>query len=325
VIKDRDELDRHRPDFGGARNFFGSLLRAENCMEHQYIEKHNIVDRYLLGKLPVEELIRFEEHFLDCRQCTEWLNTIERLRGGLQTMAAEETARSRTYLQTGLLSRLVLLNRARRAIWLTGVALLVLLPMVVLTLEWIDARRDLARATQTSSEWRRKYEEREQAERGLIKDMQVRELQSSAQLNQLIAQLEAERKERQRLAGEVNRTAGARVSVPVFALSVIRGDASDLTEPANRIKLSSSSQAMIFLLELGPESNLRSYRVIISTAEGRRVWRTDNLESASPGVLALSLNSGLFKQDDYLLTLEGRTAQGNYVPIARYALRVFIQ
>jgi hypothetical protein len=195
----------------------------------------------------------------------------------------------------------------------------------VLTLEWIDARRDLARATQTSSEWRRKYEEREQAERGLIKDMQVRELQSSAQLNQLIAQLEAERKERQRLAGEANRTAGARVSVPVFALSVIRGDASDLTEPANRIKLSSSSQAMIFLLELGPESNLRSYRVIISTAEGRRVWRTDNLESASPGVLALSLNSGLFKQDDYLLTLEGRTAQGNYVPIARYALRVFIQ
>ena len=62
-------------------------------MDHQYIEEHNITDRYLLGRLRAEERSRFEEHFVDCQECLERLETTEDFRGALKTVAAEDATR----------------------------------------------------------------------------------------------------------------------------------------------------------------------------------------------------------------------------------------
>jgi hypothetical protein len=37
-------------------------------MDHHYIEDHGIGDHYLVGQLPAEERMRFEEHFVDCHE-----------------------------------------------------------------------------------------------------------------------------------------------------------------------------------------------------------------------------------------------------------------
>jgi Putative zinc-finger len=281
-------------------------------MKHSYIEENHIADRYLLGKLSAQERVRFEEHYENCLECLNRLETIDSLRRGLRVVAREEVWRSRAYIRAGLLARLVRLGRASQAVLLAGVILLITLPMGWLTLEWSRVRRELAQTRQTAAEWQRKYEEREQAARDLMKDAQAR--------GQLAARPESEQEDRSRQPEE--KVTPSKAVIPIFALSVMRNRDPELSQPVNRIRLSPTAKSIILLLELGPEPDLQSYRVAISTADGRNIWRENNLKPTYDSALALGLNSSLFKPGNYLLTLEGFTTQKRYVLTARYTLAV---
>jgi hypothetical protein len=287
-------------------------------MEHSYIEDHNIGSRYLFGDLSLEERMRFEEHFIDCRYCLDRLKAVEGLRAGLRTVAAEEASRSRAYAQVGLLARIA---RLRRTALLAGVALLVALPAAFLSWEWSIERRDLARSEQTSSEWRRRYEEREQAARKLATEIQ----ESSAQRDQLAAMLAREREERARLADQLDKAAGTEAIAPIFALNATRGATQDSSQPVDQITIPRSSKFIILSLELEPDPDIQSYRATLSTAGGRSVWSRSNLKPSAKDALALSLKSSFFKPGDYRFTLEGLTAGGRYAPVAQFIFRALIQ
>src|SRR5262245_48328088 len=293
-------------------------------MEHSYIEDHHIADRYLSGKLSIEERARFEEHFVDCPECLDRLQTIDNFSAGLRTVAAEEATRLRAYLsveQAGVLARIALLVRRRQAPLLAVAILLIALPMALLIPEWRSARRELAQAKQESNEWRRKYEESERAARDLAKEMQTRERESSPRLERLIAKFRSMPKSSDSPPRPSHGAAERRSETPVFALSVVRGGGADSSQPVNRIKLPPQSKSIILLLELDPDPDLHSYRVAISTADGRSIWTKDGLRPNSNNALALSFNSSLFKPGDYLLALEGITAQEGRTPVAMYAFR----
>jgi hypothetical protein len=300
-----------------------ATLHSYSCnkaMEHSYIKEHNIAERYLLDKLSAQERMCFEEHLKNCVQCANMLEVIGGLRMGLQIVAAKEICRRRAYGEAGLLARIARLSRARQAVLLAGVILLIAAPI----LEWGRARRELARATQTAAEWQRRYEEREQAAHNLTKETQT--------LDQLAARPETERGDRPRLPNGAKYVTPPQVVVPVFALSVNRSNApdltsrgADLTQAVNQIKLSPISKLIILMLELGSDSDLRSYRAAISTADGRNIWRDNNLRATSDDALALGFNSSLFKPGNYLLTLEGLTTQNRYVLIGQYTFGVLTQ
>jgi hypothetical protein len=289
-------------------------------MDHSYIEDHLIADRYLSGKLSTEAQLRFEEHYVDCAECLDRLRTIDDIRAGLRVLAAEEAMRLRAYLrggQVGVLARVALLIRRRQALLLAVVTLLIALPMTLMILEWRSARRDLAQTEQTSSEWRRKYEESGQAAQDLANEMRTRERESSLQRERLAAQLKLMRK----ASDSLNKAAKYESEAPVFALSVVRGGSLDLSLPVNRITLPHQSKLIVLLLELEPDPDLHSYRVAISTTDGRSIWTRNGLKPNTKSSLALSFNSNLFKPDDYLLTLEGLTAQEGRVSVATYTFR----
>jgi hypothetical protein len=206
---------------------------------------------------------------------------------------------------------------------LAGLILAIALPMALLILEWSSARRELAQAKQTSSELQRKYEEGEQTARAQVNEILSRERQLSEQRDTLVAQLERERAERSRLVE--NKAAGLESDIPVFALSLARSGDADLSQPINRITFSPSSKLTILLLELDPTSDLQSYRATISTADGRSIWSRSGLKPSSPDALAVSFNTSLLKPNNYLLTLEGLTAQGRYTPVAKYTFRALAQ
>jgi len=291
-------------------------------MEHSYIEEHDLVGRYLSGRLSDEELMRFEEHFLSCPQCAGQLETTEDIRSGLRTAAAAGIRLSQAYLRTAFMARVARLRRARRAIFLTTAALLIM-PIAWLAWTWNNARRDLIQARQASSGWQRKYEETAQSARDLAEGAQAREKKLSAERDRLAAHVEREREARERLANRLKGAAGEQTVVPVFTLSMMRDLSPDLLNPVDEITLSSSSKSIILLLELEPDPNLLSYYAAVSTAGGRRVWRRDSLKPKSKDGLALSLNSSLLKPDTYLLTLEGLTTERRYKLIAKYTFRVF--
>lgn len=291
-------------------------------MEHSYIEEHNIADCYLLGKLSAEERARFEEHCENCRQCSDQLEEIDGLRTGLRIVAREEVWRPRAHVKNGALAWVVRLSRANQVVLLAGAILLIALPMGLLILEWSRSRRDLAQITLSVAEWQRKYEESEQAARDLMKEMQARDQQITAQRGRFAAQSKGKREDRSRLANGIEKAATQQAVVPVFGLRTMRSDGPDLPRPVNRITLPSPQKLIVLLLELGPDTDFQSYRVAISAANGRSILRESQMTPSSKDTLALGLNPSLLKPGDYLLTLEGLTTQERYVLIARHAFSV---
>jgi hypothetical protein len=294
-------------------------------MEHSYIEEHNIADRYLLGQLLVKERTQFEEHCENCMQCSNRLEAIDGLRTGLWIVAGEEVWRLRDNVKVGMLARVARLSRASRTILFAGAILLITLLVGAPILEWGRARRDRAQTALSVAEWRRKYEEREQAAQDLKKEiieMEARDRQHSAQQDRLTTRSVGKREDRTRMADAAGKATFSQAVVPVFALSVMRDDGPELSRPSNQITLSPLSKLMVLLLELGPDTDFQSYRVAISTTDGRSVWRESQLKPSSNYALALSFNSSLFKPDNYMLTFEGLTAQKRYVLIGRYAFHV---
>jgi hypothetical protein len=289
-------------------------------MEHSYIEKHDIVGRYLSGRLSGEELIRFEEHFLNCQQCVGQVETTEDIRCGLRTAAAEEAWLSKVHSHAGFLAWIVRLRRARRATFL-AIAVLLIAPIAWLAWMWNSARRELIEARQASLAWQRSYEHNAQAARDLATEMQAREKRISDERDRLAAQLKSEREAWARLPHPLNRAIGGETVVPVFTLSMVRDISPDLSEPVDEITLSPLSK-FILLLELEADPDLQSYRAVVLTADGRNVWNRDDLRPKSKDGLALSLNSNMFKPDTYLLTLEGLTTERRYKLIAKYIFRV---
>ena len=63
-------------------------------MDHGYIERQNLVERYALGRLDEKESIRFEEHFADCLECQDQVEAAQDLAAGLATFS--ETADEKT-------------------------------------------------------------------------------------------------------------------------------------------------------------------------------------------------------------------------------------
>jgi hypothetical protein len=295
-------------------------------MDHLYIEEHNIADRYLIGRLSAEEQRRFEEHFLDCQRCRSWLEMAHHFRAGLQSVFASGQTESGVYLQAGRAGKPWLstsrLSRKRQLSLQAAAALLVLSLMTWPILEWRRASSDLTRARQVAAEWQRKYEEGEDARNDLMWEMQARDRRSSVERDHLVAQLERERGLRALQAVRRERASLSQANLSVFALSMARGGDSDLSEPANRIVLSPRSELVIFLLELVSEPELQSHRATISTYDNQKIWRKSNLKLDSNNILMLEFNPRLLKLGDYVLTLEGLTAQDSPTIIAQYTFRV---
>ena len=61
-------------------------------MDHAYIEEHNLIERYALGRLSPEQQMDFEEHFATCPECLEGVELVQDLDSALRTVAAEDGA-----------------------------------------------------------------------------------------------------------------------------------------------------------------------------------------------------------------------------------------
>lgn len=105
-------------------------------MDHEEIAADNFVERYVLGRLPVDEQVRFEEHFAGCHACVEQLELARELHTGIREAAAQDV---RLVLGGGLAAVL-----ARRRRWIAPLAVVLLaLPAVWLAVLSQNPRGDL--------------------------------------------------------------------------------------------------------------------------------------------------------------------------------------
>lgn len=296
-------------------------------MEHRYIEDQNIADRYLMRQLSAEEQRLFEEHFLDCRQCRDLLETGYHFRKGLLSASAAE-AESGACLRSdtgGLTSRIY---RKFKLAWQCSAALLIALLMAGLFLAWKWARSDLAQAREAAAEWHRKYDDERRAQINLRLELQARDRQITSKHDQVAPQIEGERRTGLLQVGSGNHRSHSQDAVSVFALSMARGgDSGDSPSlvPTNRVILSPRAELVIFLLELEmvADPEIKSYRATILNSQNQKIWQISNLKPGSNNMLILNFESKLLNPGhNYLLNLEELVAQKKYMAIAQYTFIV---
>ncbi|MEA2692956.1 MAG: hypothetical protein QOJ16_2343, partial [Acidobacteriota bacterium] len=121
-------------------------------MEHDWIDEHQVAERYLLGQLAATEAAEFEEHSLGCPECLDRLEAAEGLAAGLKRAAAQEAALWGVVLQAGLFARLARLSRSRQAsILVMALLLVVVLPGGLLLRQVGDLGRELDRARRSGA------------------------------------------------------------------------------------------------------------------------------------------------------------------------------
>src|SRR5215470_2429993 len=98
-------------------------------MDHETVEREEVVERYLRGRLPEEERARFEEHYLSCAECLDRLELAEAMQRGFQRAAAQDVAQAVAARQLVVVAWLARLGRARQlAVLAMALCAAVLLP-----------------------------------------------------------------------------------------------------------------------------------------------------------------------------------------------------
>jgi hypothetical protein len=289
-------------------------------MDHQYIEGHNILDRYLQETLSAAERTRFEEHFIDCAECLDRLEMTEDFRGALRTVAAEHAATSSTSVRPGLRAWLMGLTGGRQvALAAAAILLLIALPTALLVIATGQTRREIDQARLSAADWQRRYEESQLAARNVEKEMQARMQELSAQRLEIEAQRERERQTR--VVEEGSRQALLQAAAPIFELNTVRSGNAGRSALATRISVPRSARWIVLKVEVDPDPQLQSYRATLLTSDQQVICRASDLIAVKEA-LAISCDASLFKPGDYRLALEGLARQGQYVSAGAYSFHV---
>lgn len=285
-------------------------------MDHAYIEEHNLIDRYYQGRLPPEEEISFEEHFVGCPGCLQQLEVARSFRRGLKNMAAEDLARLETTVQIGIFAWLTRLSRGRQA----GLALTAILVTVALPILWFggelrELRHDVEQARSTVAI----AQERHAAERRTVAELEER-LTVDASIHAVEKErLEIELAKAQRAGSTAARQPPVEpwINVPVFLLRKLRSD-----ETTRRVDLSRVDSPLSLAIDVGNDPAIISYRAVLESAEDGPRWRREGLEPNALEVLLITFPKGFLKPGDYRLELTGVRTDGTEVELGGYPFRV---
>lgn len=271
-------------------------------MDHEQIAEHNVVERYVLGRLTPEEEERFEEHLLECPECRLQVEREDDFQESLHTVAAEEAVRATARI--GLIAWL-----GRRRGWLLVAALLLLAAFPL----WLLRERS------------RLQSEIGQLQADLAHPPTVpvpapaapAPSGDPAEREKLLAEIAAQKDASSRLNEQLARLSRPRVNVPIFSLGFLRGDEGT----ANRVTLGKEPQWIVLSVELPPET-AKTYRAALTTAAGRTVWEGGGLIPNADGTVTLSLDSGKLEPGPYRLRLTGVDAQGKTAPAGEIPFEV---
>ncbi len=117
-----------------------------------------------------------------------------------------------------------------------------------------------------------------------------------------------------------NSTEPARPVTATFIL--MPGLSRDAGSARNLIIPVGTTQIQLRLpLEQGLNTDFKNYRVLLSLADGARVW-SGAVRPAGDRTLVMNLPARLFRRGDYVLELKGVTASGTTEAVAEYSFRI---
>lgn len=121
------------------------------------------------------------------------------------------------------------------------------------------------------------------------------------------------------LATQLADARAPQANTPLLALSPERGGATQA--PTARFTRPSEAGWIVLSLELH-DTTYPAYRAILLGPDGTPLWHGDDLHPDTRGALNLSLYSGALADGDYLVKVDGRTADDTWTPVSRFAFRM---
>jgi hypothetical protein len=283
-------------------------------MEHNYIEQFDIIHRYLTRRLVPEEVEQFEEHYIDCPQCVERLQTARDLTQGLrlhtvqQALRAESGAEKRSpwFFVQWFSQRTWAFSACGFLLGLIGI-------LIFATVQTFLLRQEVARARSAAADLYRLHDEDQQSAVAAAQEQKETEQELRGRVRQLEADLQ---KAQSGGAGQAGASPGwiqPIVNLPIFVLNSERGSA--VTE----IILSRAPTNFIISLPLEGEAKYRAYRVTL-LKDQRVVWENRNARPDKDNAFTVGFNSSFFQPGRYQLQVEGGTPGSGKMTI--YPFRV---
>lgn len=272
------------------------------AMDHDYIQKHQVVDRYVMGRLTAAEADLFEDHYLTCDECLQRLRVAEKFQRGFRQVAAEEAS--------GLLAILAAAFRSRRFL-VGGLAFLLLFAVfILLGLRSLRLEQDLesVRARLAEAEKRGAVEARKAT--AAERERETLQARLAAEKSAVEEALKGERESRR------PPIAGLWL---VTLVPVRTGPAAD--QPFQQITFPKGVERVV----LEPDLDLAgtdSYKVTLRRRDGAAVWTAAGLRPGPTGTLALGIDPALLQPGDYRLLIESQPGGGSALPAGRFSFRI---
>lgn len=277
-------------------------------MDDRHVEFEDLAEQYVTGRLSADEEEIFEIHLLECRECRDRVALADDFRDSLRAVAADEA--SRAVARLGFFAWLAR-SRAARAGLLAAVLLVLALPLWLLVdrsrlqRELAEARRPLPPAAVPSPPPAQAPE-----------SPGDRLAQLAGERSRLEEELRRERAAREDLAERIARLTRPQVNAAIHTLGIVRGESD-----GNEIRLPPSPEWIVLSLEL-PQVLHETYRVTLLDSRGATVWQAGGLQPTPGDTLNVLVHSGLLQPGGYRFRLEGRDAEGRFIPAGEIPLRV---
>jgi hypothetical protein len=291
-------------------------------MNHEQIDQFDFIDRYLMGKLPAAESTDFEEHFLDCPQCIDRLQTTRGFLQGLRLVAADQASQTdyqQPKRQFVYLPKTFLRNPR---VWAV-VCLLIAAAAGAIFFVGYTRRLQAAvnQAESRSEQWQRRYEDERQAAISAERKHQETELQRAEALSALETKLKDEEAQRAKMAADIKQRMSTTGDVLSFTLISVRGGKSSATESVNDILLPRSATMLIFSISLEEEKRFENYHITIFDEHRRTIWKNRSLTPNQNDIFSIPLPSSLFRPGHFSLIVKG-VKKGSEEEIGNYPFRI---
>jgi Putative zinc-finger len=288
-------------------------------MEHEQIDQYDLIDRYLLGKLPADEIARFEEHFIDCPQCIARLHTTKTFLQDLRYIAAEQASRAgRRQLSRAF--KHIWQARFRKSLALALGCLLIaaIAGFALVNLYTRRLRAEMSQAKNLSEQWERRYEDERQAAFSADRKRQEAESQLAEQQRVLAAKLKDEQAQRPKMAAELGRQMRPDDNPSIFILSSVRGAESNAAGAAKQISLQHASAMFILGVSLEEEMTYKSYGLTILDQRRQVIWTGRRSAPNQYNSLLTLLRRDLFRPGHYSLIVKGVKTEGGVDVVGDY-------
>jgi len=290
-------------------------------MDHDYINEFNLIDQYVLGKLPADQVEEFEAHFVDCPRCVDQLELSRSFIRDLKDLTVQETLLS-NFGQAGQIQRPHREQLASRRFWWAIAWACVVLAVGFAAFAVRRQNRleaELRKAKEDTAAISQKYQQALETAGDSEKQSQEANQQLAQRLTALEQKREAEGAANKQGQSLVRGSQAPEVNFPIYALvSLARGQ---IPAPVE-IVLPASSSRFALSIPVEDSKDFSSYRVMILDHRGVTVFNRGGFKPDAYHSLSLSLNSNFLVQGTYDLRVEGLTPPNKWNTVGSYPFSI---